>query len=999
MHHISRRAGEDDITRRNDFKALSDGQKDIISQVLGRLQIVSTDVQIEIRASQTVVTTHLAAQDASAQQSESRVMRRFDALDVVTKDAARANHGLTSHLQYQGKVSLKHRLLDALAFPEMTDRRNMIEGRVDDFGETYQWMFSLQGGRDSWKGCHGFVEWLRTGTGIFWINGKPGSGKSTPMDFIYQNLQPNGLGFAHLEEWAAPRPVRLLNFWFFRPATSVLLKSLQGFWRSLCFQILDNDRTLVDNIQQDARDSVPEALKSCLQVPGSHSQSWTDAELKSWFTYLITHSEYHYCLLIDGLDEVTGNRQALLDTVQEIAQNSEKIKICCSSRPEAPFAQVLRKYPSLRLQDFNFDDIEEYCRMRLDGTRAVVYADTIASRAEGVFLWAYLVTEDLRTAVNQGDTEEDLILRLGECPGGMNELFTFLLERQDKFYAKHPKPYLRLLDVATKNDPGVTVLELFIASENQDIVRSRFPVKPDDNDDEYLAALNNSAVNFEANLVDRCAGLVECKQKRFRCPKYDDAYPYENLARLQDMEVNFIHRSVQDFLAEGEEGIALLRSYSISEQDAWKRLMTASALIFLVIDDMGIGRPLNYAGYIDKESWTPFETSVADDLFSALHLREPSWDTFDRVVRCPQLSPTENKESAAALGPTAYLAAKLTVYDPAKSSVLAAISMCQHLSKTLVDPDRSYADHAELTRVLQPYLRHTQTLTLHYDFERTGTRESYYAATCHLWQHLYLALTTAFFRFDPRRRKYHEAYSICEFILSSSTGEELGLDCRIVLTPYGRRARIAPAPDDDNDDDDAPVSSKTYTRGYRTFKIRMSVQGIEEWSGSSVDFLQYSPPGLDRFFDIEPSINESLRMALDRLPVQKALVRGDTATTRCIPTILNSHLDDLSPAEVAEVVCFRNEALCSIFSKGHFHGTSRRERKEWEKRLKAGNFVDDFETNPEHDPILREILKRLQLNAATEAEREGEWQAEWEAEREAEGEAERAVMFAALSDR
>jgi hypothetical protein len=371
-------------------------------------------MQTSIKTSETARTAHLAAQDTSAQQSESRVMRRFDALDVVTKDAAQANHGLTSYLQYQGKDSLIRRLLDSLAFPAMTERRNMIEGRVDDFGETYQWIFSSRGGRDSSQGRLGFVDWLRTGTEIFWINGKPGSGKSTLMDFIYQNLQPKGLGFAHLEEWAAPRPVRLLNFWFFRPAPSVLLKSMQGFWRSLCFQILDNDRALVDKIQQDAGHSVPKSLKSCLQVQGSHTQSWTDAELKSWFIYLITHSGYRYCLLVDGLDEVTGNRQTLLDTVQEIVHNSEKIKICCSSRPEAPFARLLQGYPSLRLQDFNFDDIKEHCRKRLDGTHAVVYADTIARRAEGVFLWAYLVTEDLRTAVNQGDTEEDLNLRLEE---------------------------------------------------------------------------------------------------------------------------------------------------------------------------------------------------------------------------------------------------------------------------------------------------------------------------------------------------------------------------------------------------------------------------------------------------------------------------------------------------------------------------------------------------------------------------------------------------------
>ncbi|KAK5272204.1 hypothetical protein LTR99_010692 [Exophiala xenobiotica] len=980
MHHISRRAGEDDITRRNDFKALSDGQKDIISQVLGRLQIVSTDVQLEIRASQTVVMTHLAAQDASAQQSESRVMRRFDALDVVTKDAARANHGLTSHLQYQGKESLKHRLLDALAFPEMTERRNMIEGRVDDFGETYQWIFSSQGGSDSWEGRHGFVKWLHTGTKIFWINGKPGSGKSTLMDFIYQNLQPHGLGFAHLEKWAAPRPVRLLSFWFFRPATSVLLKSLQGFWRSLCFQILDSDRTLVDKIQQDAGHSVPEALKSCLQIQGSHTQTWTDAELKSWFIYLVTHSGYDYCLLVDGLDEVTGNRQALLDIVQEIVQNSEKIKICCSSRPEAPFARLLQGYPSLRLQDFNFDDIKEHCRKRLDGTRAVVYADPIARRAEGVFLWAYLVTEDLRTAVNQGDTEEDLKLRLEECPVGMNELFTLLLERQDKFYAKYPKPYLHLLDVATKKNEQASVLELFIASEDQDKVRSCFPVNLE-KDVDYLAALTNSAVDFEANLVARCAGLVECTYRGRGLP---DIVPYENLARMRVLEVRFIHRSAQDFLIESESGRALLHSCSISEQEALKRLTTASALSFLSDDYGSLKSPLHFATYLREESWTAFETSIADNLFSAEHHRDPfKFDYLDHEMTCPQLSPVENLSFYVAMwyDMTAYLASKLTEYEPTKASTVAGISMCYYINNR-----RGYFRMAKVDfiGVLQPYPCHARTLTLQCKFRVLPVRDwdtSHYVTAGPLWQHLYLALATTWFRyFSDLGRESPEVSTVFDFIFSSCKGEELDLECRILLIAGGRWTRIVPAPDDDKDDADGAVLNRTDTWGdVCEFKIRMAVRGFAEMSGSSVDFLQYSPRGLDRFFDIENSINKTLRMAFDRYRLQRAFTVHNPAAMECVTAILNGHLDDMSSSEVAKVVCFqddepwevpydRDERIRFIFSKGRIHGTSCGEWEEWEKRLKAGIFDHDFETDPEHDPILSEIMTRLRSRWPKEPE-------------------------------
>lgn len=76
------------MTRRKEFKVLSDGQKDTIAQVLGRLHIVSIEMQTAIKASQTAITAHLTVQDTSSKQSETRVMRRFDSLDAVTKDAA-----------------------------------------------------------------------------------------------------------------------------------------------------------------------------------------------------------------------------------------------------------------------------------------------------------------------------------------------------------------------------------------------------------------------------------------------------------------------------------------------------------------------------------------------------------------------------------------------------------------------------------------------------------------------------------------------------------------------------------------------------------------------------------------------------------------------------------------------------------------------------------------------------------------------------------------------
>ncbi|KIW87007.1 uncharacterized protein Z519_12304 [Cladophialophora bantiana CBS 173.52] len=90
--------------------------------------------------------------------------------------------------------------------------------------------------------------------------------------------------------------------------------------------------------------------------------------------------------------------------------------------------------------------------------------------------------------------------------GEMNELFMFLLERQDTFYAKHPKPYLRLVDVATRGHTKLTLFEMLVASQEQETLRCYFP---DNLDTQFLVSLDAMAENFEANVIARCAGLVE----------------------------------------------------------------------------------------------------------------------------------------------------------------------------------------------------------------------------------------------------------------------------------------------------------------------------------------------------------------------------------------------------------------------------------------------------------------------------------------------------------
>ena len=65
-------------------------------------------------------------------------------------------------------------LLQNIGFPTMSKRQEEI---YDPFPTTFQWMIDPQSDAEAKE--TGFLDWLKTDGTVYWINGKPGSGKST----------------------------------------------------------------------------------------------------------------------------------------------------------------------------------------------------------------------------------------------------------------------------------------------------------------------------------------------------------------------------------------------------------------------------------------------------------------------------------------------------------------------------------------------------------------------------------------------------------------------------------------------------------------------------------------------------------------------------------------------------------------------------------------------------------------------------------------------------
>lgn len=861
--------------------------------------------------------------------------------------------------------SLRRRLLDALAFPDMNDRQNQIERLVGDFGDTFQWIF------DDFD-QNRFPAWLQEGSGVFWICGKAGSGKSSLMDLIARNIEDGGLFFDLLKQWAGTETPGLLTFWFYRPSPNELIKSTSGLWRSLCFQILNQEPNLSKKIRENSDGKVPEKLKTSLIASGSCVQSWSDSQLKSWLEYLLTHCDSKYCLLIDGLDEVG---ESALEAVKEVSRMSSHVKICCSSRPESSFHDALQESPSLLLEERNATDIASYCNRRLEGTRAADHCDSIASRAQGVFLWAHLVTEVLREAAKRGDDENELEERLKICPDGMTELFTHLLERQDKFYLKYPKPYLKLIDVAVRRKscwaiPDLPVLVLHLASQNQ---HELLEAISDGSGSDFFTKLdqNTRFPELKTIVVTRCAGLIEMTPDEFvRDPHRHDHNAsrnrrYRQLEVTHNFKVRFTHRSALSFLQEDPQAASFLASSGVSEDEATTRLLNASVAKAILGEDLGDRivlpeEPFQFASAISGEAWSEQVTSVMDRLFANAETRT-EWSISERPIdvlytRCwkrefiwfrdplvpseifmssPKLSNFENMAfcfgSIYALQP--YIREKLLKVDSDLKALAAALSYCQHLRSAWYSKD--------FLTVLEPCLEVERMIYFEYHWS-TSSAAKVICATRPLWEHIFCASISWFhiswFQAEGWNKIKKDVQSrvpaLCPPLQPNGPSVELWM---IGGRESSKRFILPP--------DSGVLDSEMLEE--RVFKVQMCVGCVESQGHSALKFLEWSPSGIGRFLLLTDGQNESLRQGFDRG------LHEDYEHT--LLAILKNNWSSLSLQEKAKAIWY-GESLGRryIFVAGEVLSVDADERNTWEDSLFELGVIRGI---PAEDSVTEELIE------------------------------------------
>jgi hypothetical protein len=448
---------------------------------------------------------------------------------------------------------VQEKILQGLRFPGMTDRYEQVSSAYE---QTFEWIFSHpEPDQVPWSN---FVVWLEQGGGVYWINGKAGSGKSTLMKHIFNNPYTRSA----LELWAGSSPLCSSTFFFWNSGTPEQ-KSQSGLLAVLLHDILEQCPTLIPIILPLEWSRVYSALLGAgtSPVPSLYPNLET---LKRVFLALgqQTAVPVKICLFVDGLDEFDGDHEQLAELFILLSK-SPSVKICVTSRPWVVFQDLFQSFSSLRLQDLTYGDIQHYVTHRMhnnslferlfvkDPISASALIEEVVQKAEGVFLWVEIVVKSLLNGIRNRDEPRDLRARLLLLPRELEPLYEHLLRLIEPVYLEWASKSFQLVRSARiyqeylcekggERRQPFNLLNLYLAMKEDMNIGDL----PDYKSEELVGHCDDTRVRLTA----RCAGLLEVWDRGRLKPPFQ--------------EIRYLHRTARDF---------------VEAPDVWQRIQCHTA--------------------------------------------------------------------------------------------------------------------------------------------------------------------------------------------------------------------------------------------------------------------------------------------------------------------------------------------------------------------------------------------------------------------------------------
>ncbi|KAL6361276.1 hypothetical protein LRP88_04743 [Fusarium phalaenopsidis] len=441
----------------------------------------------------------------------------------------------------------RRRVLSNLWFDGMDERKMKLQ---DPHPGTFQWALAPQQPDVGWDSL---ADWLESGSDIYWVCGKAGSGKSTFLKHVFNHPETR----RRLDAWGGEETVSLGSFFFWKMG-KVLQKCRDGMARAILYHILDEIPSaipvLVPTLWHYAYDGCLFESHELLPLPSV-------AEVRIAFEKMTEEGvlDRRFCFIVDALDEYAGDAARAVAFVQKLSK-SPKIKLVVSSRPNPVFVESFADAPKLHLDQLTDGDVLQYVQDKTDShrymrtlrevdeTMALILVETLAERAYGIFLWTVLATKVFLQGFDAFERFHELEKRIEDIPEELEDLYAHMLNQVDLRYREQAAKILRICyrskqSRSAEGEHGRVWTVGLAAVDENGLDFENFEL----HSERTLQSRHRQCLALEHRLASRCGGLLEVIRSEgddlTECfCGTPESHPHHDI--LIDSSIEFVHRTV-----------------------------------------------------------------------------------------------------------------------------------------------------------------------------------------------------------------------------------------------------------------------------------------------------------------------------------------------------------------------------------------------------------------------------------------------------------------------
>ncbi|KAI8716597.1 hypothetical protein NCS52_00953800 [Fusarium sp. LHS14.1] len=343
----------------------------------------------------------------------------------------------------------KFRVLNILEYDKMRHRRNEIQEKLakiqeemTPYGGVFPWAFGVDedevGDEEQmlkYKTRNDFADWLASEGGTFYIRGKPASGKTILMEYLFSH--PTTM--RELEARSKSKKViRLAHF--FSTLVGGDQQTLTGLRRTLLHNLLDQHPEFLSDLGLSEAELDD---KSIALWGGVNARNALSSALDGILEKAVK-SGACVCLFIDGLDENQNPNNPGQDdlTIQLKAWQDLGVKLCLASREDPDF-EHLSAQKAMTLHQLTYSDMKRSVTQRihqLDGINqetAELLEKEMPVKSGGNFLWLALAMTDVCGWLSDETEVEFAELMLGDITPTSDGVLSKALDNIG--HAKHGK--------------------------------------------------------------------------------------------------------------------------------------------------------------------------------------------------------------------------------------------------------------------------------------------------------------------------------------------------------------------------------------------------------------------------------------------------------------------------------------------------------------------------------------------------------------------------------